>query len=174
MNCSSLYDLTEQGFGQWGFLTLSLGLAGLGAIFFIGGKAFSHAQSLVGWIAYLTLRIGGVGFAVSWLIIGVFQTYQGYLLYRNLLEAVKSGQLMSVQGVVTEFSPYGSKPSPYPKESFTVNGKTFTYSPSEIRPGFNQAQQNGGPIHDGALVRVGYIDGVIIRLEICQSNDKRP
>jgi len=170
MNCSTFYDLAEHGFGQWWLLILALGLAALGALLFGVGKVFSHKQSILGWIGYLTFRVGGAGFAVGWLIFGVLQTYQGYVLYRDLLHAQEAGRQKHIEGVITNFSPYGSRPSPDPKESFAVDGITFVYSPSEILPGFNQAQGEGSPIHNGALVRVGYVDGTIVRLEICQAN----
>jgi hypothetical protein len=163
--------LRLEGFGQWWFLFLALGLESVGVLLFTGGKAFSNSGSALGSFCYLLLRGGGAGFSLAWFVIGVSQTYQGYLAYRDLIHERAAGQEKFVQGVITKFSSYGSRPSSHPKESFMIDGKTFIFSPSEIRPGFNAAQKKGSLVQDGALARVGYIGDTISRLEICQSGN---
>jgi hypothetical protein len=72
-------------------------------------------------------------------------------------------------GIVTNFSPFGSRPHSRPKETFAVNNVTFSYPPDdrEIMLGFNQVRRMGGPLHDNLLVRMNYIEDMIVRLETC-------
>lgn len=51
-------------------------------------------------------------------------------------------------------------------ESFNVNGVKFEYSDYVITPGFNNAASKGGPIKEGLPVRISYIDGTILKLEV--------
>ena len=56
--------------------------------------------------------------------------------------------------------------SGHSNECFRVKQKTFCYSDYVIGPGFNQTSTHGGPIRPGLPVRIAYLDGYIIRLEV--------
>jgi hypothetical protein len=51
-----------------------------------------------------------------------------------------------------------------------VHGVRFQYSDYVITAGFNNTSSHGGPIREGLPVRIWYLDGEILRLDIA----KRP
>jgi hypothetical protein len=75
-----------------------------------------------------------------------------------LKDAVANGQATIVEGVVDIYS----KPS-WKAECIDVAGRQFCYSQSVVTVGYNQ---KGGPIVDGASVRLSLVDDTIIRVEL--------
>jgi hypothetical protein len=86
--------------------------------------------------------------------------------YFNLLAAYKNGNCEKIEGNVSNFDPmpYGGHKS----ESFTLNGKKFSYTDFCITPGFNQTASHGGPLREGLLVRIWHQNGTIARLDIAK------
>jgi hypothetical protein len=70
-----------------------------------------------------------------------------------------------VEGKVINFVPFQE----HALESFTVNGKTFSYSDSDTN-GFNITNASSGPfrVRDGLQVRVTFVDKKIVRLEVVE------
>ena|SRR5258708_28798753 len=166
MTCSTYYDLTEQGYGQWWFLLLGLSMGALGIAFFIVVRSIYYGRtSPIGTL----LKMGSAVFAIGWTGISISQTFVGYTSYRRIQEMRSAGREEQIQGIVVDFSPYDlSKNSS--NERFKVDHRTFSYSPNEIRPGFRQTHAKGSPIQNGANVRISWIEDSITRVEICQSN----
>jgi hypothetical protein len=164
MTCSTYYDLTEQGYGQWWFLWLGLSMGALGTAFFIVARSIYYEQRT--WVGTL-LKMGSAVFTIGWIGLSIYLTLVGYTTYRKILEMRSAGREQYTQGIVVDFSPYDlSKNSVI--ESFKVDHRTFSYSPNEIRPGFRQTHAKGSPIQNGTNVRISSIDNLITRLEICQ------
>jgi hypothetical protein len=69
-----------------------------------------------------------------------------------------------IEGEVTSFQPMPR--GGHGQECFSVESKSFCYSDNVLTPGFNQTTLYGGPMRQGIRVRVGYIENVILRLEI--------
>jgi hypothetical protein len=171
MTCSLYYDLFARDYyNVWIFLLSSLlFLTGI-ALYIVGGR-FSGKGSLVSSILYLNFRIGGIGFALAWAVLGIYFINKRNADYDRLFALRSSGQERVVEGVVTNFSPFGPRPHSRPKETFAVNDVTFAYPPddSTVMLGFSQLRSKGGPLRDNVLVRVNYIEDRIVRLEICNS-----
>ena len=84
--------------------------------------------------------------------------------YLNLRSVISQGQFSVVEGAVTNF-----RPMPYTGhtlECFSVREQTFCYSDYVVTAGFNNTTSHGGPIREGLPVRVSYIGGTIVRLEV--------
>jgi len=78
--------------------------------------------------------------------------------------AYRKGQFSVVEGLVSNF-----RPMPYEghqEECFSVQSQTFCYSDYAVTGGFNNATSHGGLIREGLPVRVLYIGGAIVRLEV--------
>jgi hypothetical protein len=92
------------------------------------------------------------------------------LIFRNvpqpseLAAAYRAGKCEVIEGVVTQFHPMPA--TGHDVESFVVAGKHFRYSDYIHRAGFNQTSSHGGPIHEGARVRIEYLGEDIAKLEI--------
>lgn len=78
--------------------------------------------------------------------------------------AFQTGRYSVVEGTVDGFHP-----TPYEghdDECFTVGSKRFCYSDYEVTPGFHNAASHGGTIRGGIHVRIAYLGGTILGLEI--------
>jgi hypothetical protein len=51
-------------------------------------------------------------------------------------------------------------------ESFDVNGRHFHYSDYEVSAGFHNTSSHGGPLYEGAYVRIWCLGNDIARLEL--------
>jgi hypothetical protein len=170
MKCQLYYDLFAQEYQNWLFLAACMTASVVGFVSYIIGGWFSAGRSLVSYILYMSLRGGGLLVGVASCVVGIYQTYRGYADYERLFNLHSRTQESLVDGTVTDFSSFGSRRSRIPKETFTVNGIMFAYPPDAlmVMPGFNQIRATGGPIHDGAFVRVSFIEDRIVRLEVCE------
>jgi hypothetical protein len=79
---------------------------------------------------------------------------------------LEQGSYQRVEGVVTGFRP--GRADSHPPEEFDVDGHHFRYAPADQFYGFNTVAGEGGPIHEGARVRIADVDGIIARLEIAK------
>ena len=153
-----IFDLAQSGFRQGSFGAIGIALTAAGLV--IGAissrRAFKRARLLrmgLGWLPFCV--------ALAWTI-GVARTTQSE--YANLLRATQTGQVQYVEGAVEHFVPM-----PYEghaSEQFEVQGKRFYYSDFIATSGFNNTSSHGGPIRPGLKVRVGYVGGTIVRLEV--------
>ena len=110
-----------------------------------------------------------LGFSVIWTV-WVSVTILGSLVRTK--NAVRSAAAQTVEGRVTNFHPM-----PYEghdMERFSVEGVHFAYSDYVLTGGFNKTSSHGGPLHDGAYVRIGYVGksarATIVHLEVCSQS----
>lgn len=82
--------------------------------------------------------------------------------YLDAKEALETGSVEEVSGIVEDFSPI--PPGDHGKESFSVKGVHFEFSPAEINFGFDQPVSHGGPAFEGRYVKIEYFEGRILRL----------
>jgi len=90
-------------------------------------------------------------------------TWQDYSAMRS---ALSMHTYRVVTGQVTDFVPEG--PNGHPMEQFTVSGSRYVYASSDITSAFHQTARNGGPLHEGVLVRIADSHGAIVRLEMAR------
>ena len=82
--------------------------------------------------------------------------------YLDAKAALEVGTVEEVSGIVEDFSPI--PPGDHGKESFSVKGMHFEFSPAEINYGFDQPVSQGGPAFEGRYVKIKYFEGRILRL----------
>jgi hypothetical protein len=83
--------------------------------------------------------------------------------YRAARKALATHNYSVVEGTVSNFVPM--PPGGHSTESFVVNGVHFAYGSGWGSTTFN-SEWNKGFIHNGVEVRVTYVDGDIIRVEV--------
>lgn len=117
------------------------------------------------------------------LVVGVFVASMGSLFFLislvsflpsflKLRSAYVSGKSVVVEGVVQNFL---LAPTLGPaRESFSVNGISFSYNALDDTPCFHDAPLHGGPIREGLDVRIHYYEGCIQRLEVSQRSALPP
>lgn len=70
---------------------------------------------------------------------------------------------------VTEGCLQSFHPMPYDghdTERLGINGRCFSYSDYSLTPAFNHTEAHGGPVHADSRLRVYYVGGSIVRLEV--------
>jgi len=154
------YDLSQAGFGNWTF-------PAFGLIFVAVGIAFVYFRNDISFKGPAFMRrifpFAWLGFAIIWTSIAFLGTYSSY---RHLTDMVADGHMQVVEGVITDFVPMPV--SGHAMEKFCVQQVCFEYSDFVINGGFNNTTSHGGPIQGGLSVRIGYVDKVIVKLEIAQ------
>jgi hypothetical protein len=147
------YDITADGTNLVWYFYIGLTVLIISVIYWfyllIQGKPFSQK-----------LRAGIViGISFIWTMIIWIGAMSHYL---DAKEALETGSIGEVSGIVEDFS--AIPPGDHGKESFTVNGVPFEFSPAEINFGFDQPVSHGGPASEGRWVKIQYFEGRILRL----------
>lgn len=160
MPYETVFDLSTAGYRQWWFPAIGLVFVTAGAVL------RRYRQSLIPVRPAWLCRIGPVlilAFAILWTTGAFVLTYSQY---RSLASALSEGRAQIVEGRVTDFTPLPARGKGY--ESFVVSGRRCSYSDYNLTAGFNNTAAHGGPMRDGILARVTYINGAIVRLEIAR------
>jgi len=151
----TLFDIANVEFRGWNFVNIGLLFVVVG-ITMKALEARWNVTFTIPWLANIVF-FGSVFWSIG---IGGGM----YRQYHNIQTQYTSGAFSSVTGKVEKFTP--SSKNRHNVESFFVGDKRFSYSDYILTPGFNNMRENGGPIFEGLFVRVGYIDDVIVRLEV--------
>jgi hypothetical protein len=77
--------------------------------------------------------------------------------------ALLTGHCSVVEGPVLNFHPMPLEG--HPPESFTIANETFSYSDYVFTPCFNKTSNHGGPIREGLVLRISFVDDCILRIE---------
>ncbi len=157
MNCIVAFDLAQTGFQHWGVFAL------LGGAFVLTVLSLVLRDRIFPW---KRTRYQAAAPAIG-LIILVFVTFafsHTYFRYLKLSHLEAAGQLETIDGVVTNFSPATRSKR---DESFTVGAKTFRYAAASVMAGFHQPSNEGGPVRSAQHVRIAYAGPDIVKLEIC-------
>jgi len=155
-----IFDISQKGFDWW-FPAFGLVFVVVGMVSaWIGRRRHLKRWKSTGYVF--------TGLALAWTLIVFNTTVREYLV---LQRAYKSGNFSVVEGVVDSFHPM-----PYnghQEECFSVKQTTFCYSDFRSTAGFNNAASHGGPIRLGLPVRVSYIGGHILRIEVKEEGECR-
>jgi hypothetical protein len=154
MDYQTVFDVTEAGFKSWTFPAFGLVFVAIG-ILLIAVRARLSTQR---WFPFLFL-----GFAVVWTATTALSTYNEYRMVREVTEG---GKALVVEGKVSNFVPMPK--AGHAMERFCVSSVCFAYSDFEITSGFNNTISHGGPIREGLPVRVTYVGGMIVKLEVAR------
>ena len=148
-----MFDIAEAGYKSWYFPALGLVLAaGSGVLLLLRRSIPGPWTKSAQW---------GLAFALAWTVFTFGLTYYEYW---SLSSARDGGRAKVVEGVVSNFSPMPA--SGHADERFCVDRSCFEYSDFSVSPGFNNTSSHGGPIREGLPVRITYVGGAILKLEV--------
>lgn len=151
-----LFDVMTKSF-DWGELRLNMYMVIIGLL-----AIFAEKQKL-GWVRFSIRKIGYVIVAAP-VLLGAFQTVDWYVERHEHIAALSNGQYAVIEGRVENLRPPGSGRDP--KESFSISGHRFEYSSYRTTTCFNLTTPRGGPIREGMMIRVKFIDECILRIEL--------
>jgi hypothetical protein len=153
MNCREVFNLANDGLKQiWVPSLVGVALVAFAAICLV----VMYRSERV-WFAWLLLVI-----TVLLTTLAAVVPLTTYVRYRRVLT---SGEYATLEGRVERFTPM--PPGGHAPERFTLRGEDFSYTGYSASPFFHRTKAEGGPIHDGAYLKVAHVDGNIIRLEVC-------
>jgi hypothetical protein len=163
--CGTIYDLMLAGIPSSWWFPFG-GVVALIAIYcaykLFVGVAPAAVQKVAG------PRLGLVVAAVIVVVGSVYYPAQEILQYYRLKGLVESHHYSHVEGVVTAYRPYDTRP-----ETFSVCKKSFSISPDSGGAGFKLVAMTGSPIRNGAQVEIDYIGDIIVHLEVCPASQVR-
>ena len=149
---STVYIVTKNGF-YW-ILPLALTAIVIVTLLLFRFTTNQGAKTMLRVILLVGALIGLVGMLI---IVGN---------YVDNSIAYLRGHYSTIEGTVDDFSPLPAQQGDY-SESFSVNGKSFSYSDFLAGQGcFNHSSTYGGPVRQGVYVRIAYKDNCILRLDI--------
>jgi hypothetical protein len=160
--CQTYFDLINVGYRYW-WLVLAGCAASLVGVLFVAFRKQVAAISSRKYPEFVPFAFLGTVVSVTLLFAG-----SSYSAYANLRQAELDGKVMSVEGIVANFTPMQRGRGNF--ETFTVDGSRFRYSDAVLSPGFNTSSLYGGPIRSGRYVRILHRGNDIAKLEICSSN----
>jgi len=136
-----------------------------GLIFFVIGAILAAAKWRFRWRRLHWLFIAfSCAFGILWMFLASAPVLTEGV---DAFNAFQTGHYALVEGEVTDFHPM-----PYQghqDECFSVQDERFCYSDYEATPGFRNSASHGGPIRAGIHVRIAYLGGTILRLQIQKS-----
>jgi hypothetical protein len=151
-----IFDVTQAGYKYWWMPALCLGVA---------AAILVMARASKSWPVQLRGRSTSSIFAVAFFFvagIAVFGfTFSDYL---HLRHALTSGKCETIEGIVTDFMPQAV--GDHAPETFTMNGRQFSYSYASTIAGFNQTRSHNGPIRTGQRLRIEVMGNEIARIEV--------
>jgi len=160
MSYRVVFDAAEEGYSTWPFVSVGL------VFILIGVGLVLVRRRMPGWWGNhpkvsSTFAFFFAGFAVLWTSIAFLGTYSEY---SKISSAQEEGRVEVVEGTVRDFIPM-----PYAghaMERFCIQSKCFEYSDYDVTSGFNNTSSHGGPIREGLPVRVTFVGGTIVKLEV--------
>ena len=156
----TVFEIGLTAFPWRGFaICAAFSVLGMGLIRFSGAPALGSPK-----VARAARQIVG-GFLVAFsllliLLLGIRQIPD----FVEKWHAYSSGKYSVVEGPVESFHPmpFGG----HQNEWFRVHETSFSYSSYDETPCFHSAASHGGPIRSGLNVRIYFIDGCILRVDV--------
>jgi hypothetical protein len=158
-----IFNVANAGFKSWWFPAFGLIFVGMGLalprLFKMGFVRPTPPPDMQKWFPRILLV-----FAILWTSFNFITTFADY---RRAVTAMQNNRAKVVEGLVMDF-----KAMPYTghaMESFVVRGVRFEYADNVCTAGFNNTASHGGPIREGLPVKIWYLGGEILRLDIKQA-----
>jgi hypothetical protein len=161
MAAQSVFDIATTHF-DWTVLTVPIYLCAFGCLSILAER-FRWTRPAIRKIGYFVVA----GAVVS----ALFVTVRWYRTRSSYLSALESGGFSIVGGVIEDFAPEHYEHRTY--ESFSISGHSFRYSDTEITPCFNVPFAHGGPIREGASLRIEFSGDCILHIDLLDSGSGR-
>ena len=163
VTCSLYFDLNRDGFRDfwiWAPIILAI-IVGGGLLDWFWGHLFgaSTVRRYLGWFFLLLV--------LSFFLASAIWYYKELSVLANLMQ---TQSVQFIVGTVEDVRPAPAK-TLGPIERFRIGSTDFSYAPYTIAPGFRQRLGRENPIQQGACVRLGTVETVIIRVELCARGD---
>jgi hypothetical protein len=155
-NPQVVFDAANHGYTNWWFPAMGLVFMAISILLLVNER--SAPQNKRHW-----QTIFMVVFSTLWTAVAAVGTGGAYLRARA---ARSAGAFQTVEGEVEDFVPQPYSGHAY--ESFRVAGVPFRYSDYVVTAGYHQTRSHGGVIEPGLRVRIGYLNGEILKLEACR------
>jgi hypothetical protein len=166
MRYDTVFDVARDGFTEWKFPAFGLIFVVVGVGMLV--NQHRHPDPRRGrWKR--TFPVFYTTFAVLWTLVAFMGTYSDYA---RLRDALRAGNYVVAEGVVTNF-----KPAPregHADEEFDVDGHHYAFSDYVVIAGYHRSRSHGGAIREGLRVRIADVAGKIARLEVAADRDQRP
>lgn len=163
MEYQLVFDAATAGYEGWFFVVLGAVFVVIGAVsvfstFNAAGADNTPQRRLIAW-SFLLFAVAWTG-AAGWLSLSDF-----FGARTASAENTCTTVAGVVSGLTTERRRRGFT------EAFTVDGVQFSFADNVLNGGFHRTSGRGGPIRDGAAVRICYVPtersgNVIARLEV--------
>jgi len=149
MHYNVIFDITQTKFHQWSGL--------------VGGFIFIAFAACMYWFPRRGVKQAGLSFIYSAFIalffcvltfMPFYMFFDSYRNYQNIKTAMEQSRCDVAEGTVTNLHPLYRIKSGGAGETFSVDGKVFSYRQGSVQNGFHQV----GIIHDGLQVRIFYYD----------------
>jgi hypothetical protein len=155
-NPEVVFDVANHGNPNWRVPLIGLGFLAISVLILVNERSAPHNKR-----HWYTIPM--VVFSALWTVIALIGTGGAYL---RTQAARASGAFKTVEGEVEDFVPQPY--SGHALETFKVAGIPFGYSDYVLTAGYHQSRSHGGAIQPGVHVRIGYLDGEILKLEVCR------
>lgn len=155
----TVFDFLERSYPVWPtiFGTMAI-IAGVG-IYFERKKMMPRRSP------EMQVRISAF-FLTASILWTTITTYIVFDEYMQITRAIEANKIRAVEGYVTKFVPLIDQMSAW--EKFCVGEACFHYSDFVPSAGFNNTAKYGGPVREGAYVRLIYVDNLILKLQVMQ------
>jgi len=160
MNCTTIYDITRDGFPGPKASSLLIGLA-IGIVFVAILAALWRWRFKTGVVFYF------IGLAAASLIVvaNLVVTLTIYSKYRSAVDRLHAGDYSSAVGLVSDFQGGNRIRSTFRPESFWIGNHQFVADYAEgANVGYQVVPGRDTSIREGMRLRVDYADENILRI----------
>jgi hypothetical protein len=158
MTFTTVFEAGQQGYSNWWVPAIGIIFVTVGIWFELKPEVMLFFNGF-GENGNRIFNRAVLAFATVWTFLAFFITFTEYWGAQHRL---REGLFETVEGPVTNMTEHGRT------ESFTVNGRQFSYSYGDSTSGYHTTAGHGGVIRDDLYVRISYYQNKILRLEIGQ------
>jgi hypothetical protein len=162
MHFQTVHDISVAGCRAWFVAPVTLGLVVVGVLRPVTPEISAVTRGIpISKAAFRAIAVTLFGFMF---LLSFVMTWGSYW---TLEHDLRIGRVGEVQGLVADVQPAATHQG---MESFSVDGRTFSYARHQLSQGFDTLTVDGGPIANGRCVRIVYVRGHILRLSLARSS----